>query len=168
MLFYAELDESNIITAPYTLTPNLYVRHALSHTVGTLIIVATAVALATLVIVILTGDLRWAFVSLILLFCCFPIILAGLYFSTLLKPQARIMLAERTVIISPSLDITIKFTDSTIKPVTRSHTLIKSLSIDSKLVKIRLTDPYMNILLIPTQNIPDTGLSQLRELQFAC
>lgn len=77
----------SIVTEPFRTTPTDYLRNT-SRALMPKIAVALAVPLIACLVASL-WDLRFAFVALILVFLVFPMVIAYVYFSKLLTPQAQ-------------------------------------------------------------------------------
>lgn len=95
---------SAIISDSYRLTPADYLKISAGAMLPTLAIAITIIFTASVIASFF--DIRMLFVALIIIFIIAPMVIAHLYFSALLTPEAREALATRHVEIIPGKQIT--------------------------------------------------------------
>ncbi|MBD5173559.1 MAG: hypothetical protein HDT08_02860 [Bacteroidales bacterium] len=100
-----------IITSTFKSTASEYLSLAISRSISTycLLIIIPIIIFS---IIALIFDIRWILVTLIFLFLIAPFIIANIYFSKLLTPQARIALSPKKIRIVSGKYIEIYLVDT--------------------------------------------------------
>lgn len=121
---------------------------------------ATAVLCVAAASIAALWDVRFLFVALMLLFVIIPPIIAMVYFTRLLTPQAQYQLALKRVLITPGSDITVEYLkpadDDSEPELTGRHTIqwdaITDIDVTAAHVVFRY-DGGKNLLAVPAESI---------------